>query len=182
MNRYIQSFDKAWEEIFFASICNKTTCLLCGYQPSVVKKYILHRHYNIKHSNEYAKYVDKEKSDLIEGLKLVYQEGCTSSSHVDNATPSEKALTASYKISNLTAKNFKPFCEGKFVKECLVAAVESFGNSLTLEEAGSIPLSDKAVKSRIVDIASFLEKKLNSLLASCSFFHCVSMKAPIIGM
>jgi len=36
--------------------------------------------------------VYKEKSDIIERLKLTYQEGCSSSSHV--ATPSEKALTA----------------------------------------------------------------------------------------
>jgi len=103
----VQSFDKVWEEIFFASIDNKTTCLLCGYQPFVVKKYVLHRHYNIKHSQNYSIYVDKEKSDIIEGLKLTYQEGCSSSSHVDNATPSEKALTASYAISNLIAKNSK---------------------------------------------------------------------------
>jgi len=89
----VQFFDKVWEEIFFASIHSKTTCLLCGYQPSVVKKYVLHRHYNIKHSKNYSIYVDKEKSDIIEGLKLIYQEGC--SSHVDNATSSEKALTTS---------------------------------------------------------------------------------------
>jgi len=170
MAGYVQSFDKVWEEIFFASIHNKTTCLLCGYQPSVVKKYVLHRHYNIKHSKNYSIYVDKEKSDIIEGLKLTYQEGCSSNSHVDNATPSEKALTASYAISNLIAKNSKPFSEGKFIKECIIAAVKSFGNSLTLEEAASIPLSDKTVKSKIDDIASSLEKKLKSLLASCSFF------------
>jgi len=62
-----------------------------------------------------------------------------------------------------------PF-EGKFIKECIIAAVKSFGNSLTLEEAAGIPLSDKTVKSKIDDIASSLEKKLKSLLASCSFF------------
>lgn len=168
--RYVQAFDKVWEEMFFASICNKITCLLCGYQPSLIKKYILHRHYKNKHSNEYSKYVDEEKISLIEGLKLIYQEGRSSNSDIDNITPSVKALTASYAISNLIAKNSKSFCEGKFVKECLIAAVESFGNSLTLEEAASIPLSDKTVKSRINDIASSLENKLKSLLESCSFF------------
>lgn len=170
MDRNVQSFNEAWKEYFFALIDNKITCLLCNYQPSVVKKFNIERHYNIKHSTEYSEYVDKEKFDLIEGLKLVYQEGCSSNPSVDNATPSVKALTASYAISNLIAKNFKPFTEGKFVKECLIAAVESFGNSLTLEEASSIPLSDKTIKTRIDDIACSLEKKLKSLLASCSFF------------
>ncbi|KYN16303.1 General transcription factor II-I repeat domain-containing protein 2A [Trachymyrmex cornetzi] len=158
------------ERNFFASINNKTTCLLCGHQPSTVTKYNLHRHYNIKHSKDYSKYMDKEKFDLIEELKLVYKDGCNSSSHVDNAIPSVKALTVLYAISNLIAKNSKPFCEGEFVKECIIAAVESFGNSLTFEEATSIPLSDKTVKSRIDDIASSLQNKLKSLLASCSFF------------
>lgn len=41
---------------------------------------------------------------------------------------------------------------------------------MTLEEAASIPLSDKVVKSRLEDIASSLEKKLKSLLKSCSCF------------
>ncbi|KAG5316086.1 SCND3 protein, partial [Pseudoatta argentina] len=109
--------------------------------------------------NEGTVKVNQEKFELIEG-----------SSRVDNATPSVKTLTASYAISNLIMKNSKPFCEGEFVKECIIAAVESFGNSLTLEEAASIPLSDKTVKSRIDDIASSLENKLKSSLASCSFF------------
>jgi len=56
---------------------------------------------DIKHSKNYSIYVDKEKSNIIEGLKLTYQESCSSSFHVDNTTPSEKALTASYTISNL---------------------------------------------------------------------------------
>jgi len=55
---------------FFASIHNKTTCLLCDYESSVVKKYVLHRHCNIKHSKNYSIYV--EKSGIIEGLKLTY--------------------------------------------------------------------------------------------------------------
>lgn len=169
--RYVQTFNKVWQDIYFASINNKIICLLCGYQPSVVKKFVLNRHYTSQHSHEYdLKYGDEEKSNVIEGLKLVYQEGCDSNSQLENVTPSVKALTASYAISNLIAKNSKPFCEGKFIKKCLIAAVESFGNSLTLEEAASIPLSDKTVKSRINDITCSLETKLKSLLKSCSFF------------
>ncbi|XP_070519722.1 general transcription factor II-I repeat domain-containing protein 2A-like [Cardiocondyla obscurior] len=92
-------------------------------------------HYHQKHLSEYVKYQGVEKSNLIESLKLVYQEGCSSNSSIDNATPSRKALTASYAISHLIAQNFKPFSEGTFIKECLLAAVNSFGSSLTFEEA-----------------------------------------------
>ncbi|XP_011862172.1 PREDICTED: SCAN domain-containing protein 3-like, partial [Vollenhovia emeryi] len=93
-----------------------------------------------------------------------------------------KAVRASYATSHLIAKNSKPFAEGKLIKECLIAAVESFGKSLTLEEVASIPLNNIAVQSRINDIASSLENQLKSLLQSCAFFHCVSMRAPIIGI
>ncbi|XP_067216876.1 protein FAM200A-like [Linepithema humile] len=110
-------------------------------------------YYKNKHSNEYSKYVDEEKSNLIEGLKLIHQE--VRSSNIDNATSSAQALAALYAISNLIAKNSN--------------SVKSFGNFLTLEEATSIPLTDKTIKSRIDNIASLLEK-LKSLLESCSFF------------
>ncbi|KYQ54041.1 General transcription factor II-I repeat domain-containing protein 2B [Trachymyrmex zeteki] len=122
---------------FFALICNKTTYLLYGYQPSIVKKYILCRHYN--------------------------------NIHVDNTASLTRALTASYAISHVIAKHSKPFTDGEFVKKCLIAAVQSFEGSLTLEEAASIPLSKNTVKFRINCIASSLQDELKFLL-ECSFF------------
>jgi len=89
--------------------------------------------------------VGQEKYNLIEGLKLVHQEGCISISQVDNTT-SSKVFIASYAISNLIAKHSKSFTEGRFVKECLIAAVQSFGESWTLQETASIPLSANTVK------------------------------------
>ncbi|KYN03211.1 General transcription factor II-I repeat domain-containing protein 2A, partial [Cyphomyrmex costatus] len=164
-------FDKTWENNFFACIYNKTICLLCGYEPSVVKKFVIERHYKNKHFNEYFKYVGQEKCNIIEGLKLIYQEGLNSSSSNNNdVTSSIKAVTASYAISLLIAKHSRPFTEGDFIKKCLIEAVKSFGNSLTLAEAASIPLTNMTVASRIHSIASSIEEKLKCLLASCSYF------------
>jgi len=169
--RYEQYFDKTWENNFFGLINNQTVCLLCDYYPVVVKKFVIDRHYKNKHADEYSKYVDQEKRNLIEGLKLIYQEGSNSSSFSDNDnTSSIKAVTASYAISLLIAKHSRPFIEGDFIKECLIEAVKSFGNSLTLAEVASIPLSKKTVASRIFNIACSIEEKLKSLLASCSYF------------
>jgi len=99
LKEWMNTFDNfliRYGKNFFCIYYNKlvfcVTCLLCDYQSSVVKKYVLHRHCNIKHSKNYSIYVDKEKSGMIEELKLTYQEGCSSSFHVDNATPSEKAF------------------------------------------------------------------------------------------
>lgn len=69
--RHVQQYDKKWESSFFACIHNKTICLLCGYQPSSVKKFVIQKHYETKHK-EYSTYVDEEKFNLIEGLKLEY--------------------------------------------------------------------------------------------------------------
>jgi len=74
------------------------------------------------------------RNNLIEGLKLVHQENCSSISHVDNTTSSK--VLASYAISNLITKHLKSFTEGQF-EEYFIAAVQSFGESLTLQEAAS---------------------------------------------
>ncbi|XP_070171334.1 protein FAM200C-like [Polyergus mexicanus] len=109
-----------------------------------------------------------------QSLKLVYEEGYSDNTNFEidnNAVSSEKAVTASYAISHLIAKHSKPFTEGAFVKECLIEAVKSFGNSLTLAEATSIPLNKKTVAARVTHIAYSIEEKLiKDLLATCSYF------------
>jgi hypothetical protein len=72
--RYVQHYDKMWQNNFFALINNRTVCLLCGFEPPIIKKFVIERHYKNKHFNDYFKYADQEKINLIEGLKLVYQE------------------------------------------------------------------------------------------------------------
>jgi len=98
-------------------------------------------------------------------LKLVYQEDT-----IPSENSSQKSLIASYAISLLTAQNSKPFTEGSFVKNCIIEAVKAFGNSLTLEEAMSIPLSAKTITSRITDISNSVREKLRNLLKSCRYF------------
>ncbi|XP_070169425.1 general transcription factor II-I repeat domain-containing protein 2-like [Polyergus mexicanus] len=171
--RYEQRYLKVWEDIFFAFVRNRTICLLCGYEPSIVKKYILERHYRIKHSGEYSNYACQEKLKILEGLKLVYQEGdsiCQDTLISNASHDNEKAVAASYAISFLIAKHSKPFADGEFVKKCIVEAVKSFDNRLTVDEAASIPLSIQTIGRRINNIASSIKDKLKSLLATCSYF------------
>ena len=68
------------------------------------------------------------------------------------------------------AKYSKPFIEGDFIRECLIEAIKSFSNSLTLAKASSIPLTKKTVASRIHNITCSIEEKLKYLLGSCSYF------------
>jgi len=102
------------------------------------------------------------------GLKLVHQGGCSSISHINST--SSKTLITSYAISNLIAEHSKSFTKDQFVKEFLIAAVQSFRESFILQEAASIPSSVNIVKSRTNCIASSFQEKLKSLSKSCSYF------------
>lgn len=128
--RFVQIFDKSWEENFFFSyISGRTICLLCGFKSSVVKKFSIERHFKTCHSYQYANYSNSERLNIIEGLKFIYQEGSMS----PISSTAQQALQASYAISLLIAQNSKSFAESAFVKNCIIEAVKAFGNSLTLD-------------------------------------------------
>ena len=129
--------------------------LFCGFQPLIVKKYMLEQYFKICHSIDYLNYSISKKLNVTEGLKLVYQKSSISSF----LSSFQKSLQASYAFLFI-AQNFKPFTESVFVKNCIIEAVKAFDNSLTLEEAINIPLSAKTVTSRIVDISDFIRDKL----------------------
>lgn len=79
-------------------------------------------------------------------------------------------IRASYAISYLIAKHSRPFTDSIFIKECILAAMNAFGNTVTPEDINSILFSRDTLKSRIIMIVRFIEEKLKSLLASCTYF------------
>jgi hypothetical protein len=165
MQHHKQKFHKAREDIFFACIANRTVCVLCGFEPTCVEKYIVKRHYELKHSKDHSTYKGHEKSALIEALRLVYQQRFEAISDTsDDEEDKQPAIRASYAISHLIAKHSKPFADGDFIKECMLAAVKSFKNALTSKDINNIPLSRKTVKSKIVTTACSIEEKLRRLL------------------
>lgn len=178
--RYGQRYDKEWEDMFFGLVDNRTTCLLCGFQPSIIKKFILKRHYGMRHHKQYSNYTGQEKLNILEGLKLVYQKSdnicddtlSSNADSIDNADSDNnaKALVASYAVSFQIAKHSKTFSESEFIKKCLVEVIKTFGNKITLDEAASISLSCRTVGRRITNIALYMEDILKSLLANCSYF------------
>ncbi|KYN03873.1 General transcription factor II-I repeat domain-containing protein 2B, partial [Cyphomyrmex costatus] len=161
-------FDKSWEiNYFFSCISGRTICLLCRYELSVAKKFVIEKHFKNRHEKNYSNYSNSEKLSVIEGLKLVHQENSIPSS---SSNDDSSSLQASYAVSLLIAQNSKPFTEGAFIKDCIIETVKAFGNSLTLEQAVNIPLSAKTVTSRIADINDSIGDKLQDLLKSCKYF------------
>ena len=115
-NKCVQVFHKSWKfNYFFSYISDRIIGLLCCFQPSVVKKYVLEKHFKTRHSVNYLNYSNSEKLNVIEELKLVYQE---------NSIPSipcslQKSLQVSYAVSLLIVQNSKSFMES-VLKNCII--------------------------------------------------------------
>jgi len=97
-------------------------CLVCSQQVSVVNKYNIRRQYETHHADRYLGLQGQPRrakvKELIAGLKK--QKSVFTSSRDISAA----ALMASYLIANDIALVSKPYCEGEFVKTCILKAAE----------------------------------------------------------
>jgi len=88
----------------------------------VVKKYNIRRHYETHHVESYRGLQGQPRrekvKELIAGLKK------QKSVFTSRPDISAAALMASYLIANDTALASKPYCEGEFVKTCILKAAE----------------------------------------------------------
>ena len=78
---------------------------------------------------------------------------------------SEAAVNASYVLSEIIAKNSKPFTEGDFIKDCLIKAAEIVcpGNVKNFQ---IIPLSRNTVADKITDLAGNLSDQIKTKSSS----------------
>lgn len=82
---------------------------------------------------------------------------------------SEKCVKVSYVISEKIAKYSKSFGEGEFVKECLLAAVETLCPQ-EIDKFKQVSLSRNTVTRRIEEIGEDIEKKLKTVAESFSYY------------
>ena len=109
------------------------------------------RHYETKHAKIYRHLTETEKVRISKDMlaKLREQQGYFTKLHAARDTKT------SFMIPHEIAKNYQPFSEGEFVKECLV-------DSATLirpekkEAFEKVPLSGRTVTGRVEDIAQNL--------------------------
>ena len=71
---------------------------------------------------QFSEYRGQTRKDKINRLKLCLEKQC--SIFQKQNIESEKNTQASYEVAKLIAKNMKPFTDGDFVKDCLMAVVE----------------------------------------------------------
>lgn len=150
----------------FTELNGKPVCLVCMQQVSVLKEYNIRRHYETQHGEKYNSLhgeLRKQKvNELLAGLRK-QQSVFTRSREVSDA-----AVKASYVIASQIALASKPYCEGDFVKNCMLKAAEIVCPEKR-QAFANISLTRNTVADRIselsADLDSQLKRKTESFLA-----------------
>ena len=145
-----RQFHERWElEYFFVEHRGTPTCLVCAEKVAVVKEYN-RRHYSTRHAEEYAKYRGDEREKRVTDLKKCFTwQQTLFRKPTDEA---DKAVKASFTLSEMIAKAGKPFTEGEFIKECMLQAASIVCPEKRAQFA-SISLSPNTVAERVNELS-----------------------------
>ena len=171
-------FQAKWELDFFCiEVNSKIICLICNSTINVPKLYNVKRHYE-KHQSNYDKYEGLMRQEKLNELKLGMKKQQSIFSKVSKEN--EKAVHASYVLSELIAKHSKPFTEGDFIKNCLIKAAEIVcpENSKAFQ---TISLTRNTVAERITDLAANLEDQIKAKSSSFESFSIACDESTDIG-
>ena len=117
-------FNPKWEKYFFIERFGQAQCLICLKTLAVLKEYNVRRHWETEHrSSNFASMSVTERKDAIVRLSGNLEKQ-TSLFRKQNLE-AEKVTRASYEVSRILARRMKPFADGGFIKECLLAVVDS---------------------------------------------------------
>ena len=162
-----RSFNDNWTEKYFSTnFKNKPTCLICKQAIAVIKEYNIQRHYNSNHQ-DYKAYIGQIRKDRVESLKreLSVQQTIFTISNSE----SEKAVRASFVISKLIAKKYKPFTDGEFIKECVLTTVQIMcPEKQKLFE--NISLSRMTISRRIENLSTDLKLTLEKRASEFEYY------------
>jgi len=160
-------FQSEWEELyFFIAAKNKAICLLCQDSINNFKLYNLKRHYDQKHNAMKELSVSERKAKLS-----ILKEGLLAQQNVfqKQAAQSNAVVTASFRISNIIAKNMKPFTDGDYIKECLISAVQELVPE-KVQMFNQISLSHQTVTRRINNISQEICLTLDTKSKNFEYF------------
>ena len=117
-----RQFQKEWEDLyFFINVKDKAICLICRKSISSLKSYNLKRDYEQKHDEINKPSVGERKAKL-----QLLKAGLNAQQNLFQRPTGEATavVNASMRISHIIAKKIKPFTDGEYIKECLLAAAE----------------------------------------------------------
>ncbi|XP_050733317.1 general transcription factor II-I repeat domain-containing protein 2-like [Eriocheir sinensis] len=146
-----RTFNPEWEKYFFIERFGQAQCLICHKTVAVLKEYNVRRHWERLHqSSNFASMSAAERKDTIVRLSRNLQ-----------TAEADKVTRASYEVSRLLARRMKPFMDGDFIKECLVAVVDSVcpEQRSTFE---SVSLSSCTIHRRIEEMSDSVHDSLKT--------------------
>uniref|UniRef100_UPI003590241A general transcription factor II-I repeat domain-containing protein 2-like n=1 Tax=Myxine glutinosa TaxID=7769 RepID=UPI003590241A len=153
-------FNPEWEKYFFIERFGQAQCLICLKTLAVLKEYNVRRHWETEHrSSNFASVSATERKDAMVRLSGNLEKQ-TSLFRKQN-TEAEKVTRTSYEVSRILARRMKPFADGDFIKECLLAVVDS----VCPEQRSAfenVSLSSRTVRRRIEDMSENVHDSLKT--------------------
>nr|XP_022904403.1 general transcription factor II-I repeat domain-containing protein 2-like [Onthophagus taurus]XP_022904404.1 general transcription factor II-I repeat domain-containing protein 2-like [Onthophagus taurus] len=151
-----RQFKNNWEDdYFFLQVKNNAVCLVCR-ETITAKTYNIRRHYE-KHTELSVLSGGERKAKLhllkanLKSQQNVFQKQNQQSNDI---------VSTSLKISQIIAKKMKPFSDGEYIKECLIAAAEDISPE-KVHIYKQISLSHQTVARRVDDISNEISLNLN---------------------
>ncbi|XP_050700545.1 general transcription factor II-I repeat domain-containing protein 2-like [Eriocheir sinensis] len=163
-------FKPSWEKYFFVERFGRAQCLICFKTVAVLKEYNVRRHWEAEHrSSNFASMSATERKDVVVRLSGDLQK--TTLHFPKGTVEADKVTRASYEVSRLLARRMKPFTDGDYIKECLVAVVDSVCPEQRYAFE-SVNLSSHTVRRRIEEMADNVH---DSLKTRCSTLVAFSL-------
>ena len=111
------------KKYFFTERFGQAQCLICLNTVPVLKEFTMRRHWVEEHrASNFASMSSEERKYAIDRLSGNLQK--TTSFFRKQTDEADTILLASYEISRILARGMKPFSNGDFIEECLVAVVD----------------------------------------------------------
>ena len=154
-------FKPDWtEEYFFIERFGQAQCLICLKTVAVIKLFNIRRHWETEHgTSHFASMSVTQRKDTI--LKLTKNLEKATSLFCKQTTEADKVTRASYEVSRLLACKMKPFSDGDFIKECLIAVVDCVCPEKR-SAFESVSLSSRTVRRRIEEMSNNVQDSLKS--------------------
>lgn len=155
--------------LFFTEYKNNCVCLICAQSVAVPKEYNVKRHYQTHESTHGPdKYTGgEERKGELKRLEanLASQQQLFTGARDAN----ENSTKASYEVSALIAKQSKPFSEGKFIKDCVMKAVDNICPEKK-QDFENMCLARTTVTKRIEEISADIKRQVNDRGMAFDFF------------
>lgn len=160
-------FNDDWTDKYcFVSSNGKCVCLICRESLSVPKEFNIKRHYESKHA-KFAEFSGELRKFKINNLR----KQLTGEQNIFAKVTShgEAATKASFKVAHLIASSSRPFTDGDFVKQCMLAVCDEICPDKH-SKFNDVPLSRMTMQRRVQDLGDDVLEQLVVRAKSFRFF------------